>query len=104
MGSAYYLFTTRPTSFLPTEDQGVFFINVQLPESSTLSRTNKVLARVSELLKKTPGVADVIAVAGYSLLSGSSENVGLGFRDPRSMGQTGNAGTEAGRDSGPRAT
>ena len=79
IASAYYLFATRPTSFLPSEDQGVFFINVQLPESSTLSRTNKVMAQVSELLKKTPGVADVIAVAGYSLLSGSSENVGLGF-------------------------
>ena len=79
IGSAYHLFVTRPTSFLPGEDQGVFFINVQLPESSTLARTNKVMAQVSELLKKTPGVTDVIAVSGYSLLSGSSENVGLGF-------------------------
>jgi hydrophobe/amphiphile efflux-1 (HAE1) family protein len=79
IGSAYHLFVTRPTSFLPTEDQGVFFINVQLPESSALARTNKVMAQASELLKKTPGVADVITVAGYSLLSGSSENVGLGF-------------------------
>ena len=79
IGSAYHLFVTRPTSFLPSEDQGVFFINVQLPESSTLARTNKVMAQVSELLKKTPGVTDVIAVSGYSLLSGSSENVGLGF-------------------------
>ncbi len=79
IGSAYHLFVTRPTSFLPNEDQGVFFINVQLPESSALARTNKVMAQVTDLLKKVPGVSDVIAVSGFSLLSGSSENVGFGF-------------------------
>jgi len=77
-GGAYFLFVNRPTSFLPSEDQGVFFINVQLPEASALARTNTVMQQVSERLKKTPGVADVIAVSGFSIISGASENVGLG--------------------------
>ncbi|MFO7685113.1 MAG: multidrug efflux RND transporter permease subunit [Desulfobacterales bacterium] len=74
----YFLFVGRPASFLPNEDQGVFFINVQLPEASALARTNTVMQQVSERLKKTPGIADVIAVSGFSIISGASENVGLG--------------------------
>jgi hydrophobe/amphiphile efflux-1 (HAE1) family protein len=77
-GAVLFLFNTRPTSFLPSEDQGSFFINVQLPESASLARTQKVMAQVSNLLQQTPGVAEVIAVSGFSIISGSSENVGLG--------------------------
>ena len=75
----WFMFQNRPKSFLPTEDQGVFFINVQLPEAAALARTNRVMQQVSSLLKNTPGVDHVIAVSGFSLLSGSSENVGLAF-------------------------
>jgi len=77
--SAWTMFVNRPTSFLPNEDQGVFFINAQLPDASSLARTNKVMHQVSTLLQNTPGVSHVIAVSGFSLLSGSSENVGLAF-------------------------
>jgi hydrophobe/amphiphile efflux-1 (HAE1) family protein len=75
--SAYLLFVSRPTSFLPSEDQGAFFVDIQLPEAAALARTNLVLAQVSETIQQTPGVADVIAVSGFSIISGSSENVGL---------------------------
>ena len=78
-GGAWFMFNNRPASFLPNEDQGVFFINAQLPEASSLARTNEVMQQVSKLLKETPGVNHVIAVSGFSLLSGSSENVGLAF-------------------------
>jgi len=76
---AYFMFVSRPRSFLPNEDQGVVFINVQLPDASSLTRTNRVMDSVSTLLKNTPGVSHVIGVSGFSLLSGSSENVGLAF-------------------------
>ena len=78
-GGAWFMFNNRPASFLPNEDQGVFFINAQLPDASSLARTNQVMQQVSTLLKETPGVSHVIAVSGFSLLSGSSENVGLAF-------------------------
>ena len=73
-----FLFTTRPTSFAPSEDQGAFFVNVQLPESAALARTQQVMAQMSDILHKTPGVSDIIAVSGFSILSGGSENAGLG--------------------------
>jgi hydrophobe/amphiphile efflux-1 (HAE1) family protein len=73
----FLLYTTRPTSFLPSEDQGSFFVNVQLPESASISRTRQVMAQVTDLLRETPGIADVIAISGFSIISGSSENVGF---------------------------
>ncbi len=76
-GATYHLFFSRPGSFLPQEDQGAFFVNVQLPEASALARTNKVMERVTKLLLDTPGVADVISVSGFSIISGAGENVGL---------------------------
>ncbi len=76
--AVYFLFTTRPTSFAPSEDQGAFFVNVQLPESAALARTQQVMAQMSKMLHETPGIADIIAVSGYSILSGGSENAGLG--------------------------
>ena len=54
--AAYFLFTTRPTSFLPKEDQGVFYVNVQLPESASLERTRKVMDQVSNIMGKIEGM------------------------------------------------
>src|SRR6201987_4553082 len=59
-----------PTSFLPDEDQGYIFIAQQLPEAASLQRTSAAASKVEDLLKKTPGVAHVTTVVGYSMLSG----------------------------------
>jgi hydrophobe/amphiphile efflux-1 (HAE1) family protein len=75
----YLLFKTRPASFLPEEDQGWFFINIQLPEASSLARTNEVLQHLTRELKGIDGVDNVIAVGGFSLLSGNADNVGFGI-------------------------
>ncbi len=60
---------TLPTSFMPQEDQGFFFMNVQLPEAASMQRTNAVMREIDEILKAEPGVHYVNAVSGYSLLS-----------------------------------
>lgn len=78
-GTAYYLFATRPLSFLPNEDKGAFLLNVQLPESSSLARTSQVMLQVFDELKDIKGVQDIICVAGFSLLSGNAYNVGFGI-------------------------
>jgi hydrophobe/amphiphile efflux-1 (HAE1) family protein len=78
-GASYYLFETRPTSFLPEEDIGAFFFNVQLPEASALDRTAEVMQQITKELKGIKGVQDVIGVSGFSLLSGNAENVGFGI-------------------------
>jgi HAE1 family hydrophobic/amphiphilic exporter-1 len=61
-----------PTSFLPDEDQGFFFMNVELPEASSLQRTNIVMRKLDEMLKHEPGVLYYNAVSGYSILSQTS--------------------------------
>jgi len=72
----YFKFTA--TSFLPEEDQGIIFANVQLANTSSINQTNHLLAQMSNELLKTEGIKYVITVAGYSLLGGSGENVALG--------------------------
>jgi hydrophobe/amphiphile efflux-1 (HAE1) family protein len=77
LGGTYYLFVSRPTSFLPQEDQGYFFMNIQLPEAASLVRTSKVLQRITADIRSIGGVRDVIGVSGFSLLSGDADNVGF---------------------------
>ena len=58
-----------PSSFLPDEDQGYAFINMQLPNAASLERTSAVAAQVEQILAKTPGVRYTTSVIGFSLLS-----------------------------------
>jgi hydrophobe/amphiphile efflux-1 (HAE1) family protein len=62
-----------PTSFLPEEDQGAFFLNVQLPDGASVARTSETMRQVEAMLKKMPQVQDVFAVIGFSLLDGANE-------------------------------
>ncbi|HYH37866.1 MAG TPA: multidrug efflux RND transporter permease subunit [Azospirillum sp.] len=75
--AAFGLLRALPTAFLPAEDQGYFFVNVQLPSAAALTRTEPVMDRVATMVRETPGVADTIAVTGFSILSGQGSNVGL---------------------------
>jgi HAE1 family hydrophobic/amphiphilic exporter-1 len=63
------MFGNLPSGFLPEEDQGYFFIEVQLPDAASLTRTETALDRVEEQLRVIPGVTNVISVAGYSMLN-----------------------------------
>jgi HAE1 family hydrophobic/amphiphilic exporter-1 len=58
-----------PTSFLPDEDSGFFFLNVQLPDASSLQRTDVVCRKVEAILARTKGVKYYNTVGGFSLLS-----------------------------------
>ncbi|HTZ71020.1 MAG TPA: multidrug efflux RND transporter permease subunit [Acetobacteraceae bacterium] len=62
-----------PTGFLPSEDQGGFFVSVQLPDGASVERTSKVMARVEKELLKLPAVADTFAIVGFSILDSSQE-------------------------------
>ncbi len=69
-----------PTSFMPTEDQGYVFANIQLPDGASLPRTQRTMEQFDEILKNTPGVVDWVSVAGYSMISGASgSNQGMIF-------------------------
>jgi len=58
-----------PASFLPDEDQGYLYVNVQLPIAASLERTDAVAAKIESALAKTPGVEHTTSVIGFSLLS-----------------------------------
>ena len=68
---AYLLFIRTPTEFLPSEDQGYFFVAVQLPNGASLNRTDKVVNQVGQMLLHTPGVAHAIELTGFSLVGGA---------------------------------
>ena len=59
-----------PTSFLPDEDQGFFYVNLQLPNAASLQRTDAVCRKIESILSQTAGVRYTTTVAGFSLLSG----------------------------------
>jgi HAE1 family hydrophobic/amphiphilic exporter-1 len=63
-----FLFRAIPGGFVPEEDQGYFLALVQLPDAATIERTKSVMNQVSEMAQKTPGVADVVEVAGYNVI------------------------------------
>ncbi len=64
----YWSFTKVPGGFIPEQDKGYAVINVQLPDSASLERTQAVLARVDEIVRKTPGVKHTVGIAGQSFL------------------------------------
>ncbi len=61
--------TRLPSSFLPDEDQGYIYMNLQLPNASSLQRTEATAHQIEEVLAKTPGVQSTASVVGFSLLS-----------------------------------
>lgn len=71
-------FLYTPTSFLPEEDQGIIFANIQLSDTASINETSKILSEMNDKILKTKGVKYFISVAGYSMLGGSGENVALG--------------------------
>jgi HAE1 family hydrophobic/amphiphilic exporter-1 len=58
-----------PSSFLPDEDQGYMYLNLQLPNAASLQRTEATAREIEDELAKTPGVQSTASVIGFSLLS-----------------------------------
>jgi hydrophobic/amphiphilic exporter-1 (mainly G- bacteria), HAE1 family len=58
-----------PSSFLPDEDQGYLYVNLQLPSAASLERTDLVARKIENVLAHTPGVQSTTSVLGFSLLS-----------------------------------
>jgi HAE1 family hydrophobic/amphiphilic exporter-1 len=69
IAATVWMFANLPSGFLPEEDQGYFFMEVQLPDAASLTRTETALDRVEEQLRAIPGVTNVISVAGFSMLN-----------------------------------
>jgi multidrug efflux pump len=76
----YWTFQKAPTGFIPQQDQGRLIVNIQLPDSASLERTNEAVAQVVDVARHTPGVAHIVAYSGMSFLLGAtSPNFGSMF-------------------------
>ncbi len=60
--------------FIPLEDNGYLFVDIQLPDAATLERTEAVSARIDEQIQQIPGVSSTVLVNGFSLLNGTTTN------------------------------
>ena len=67
--AAWFFSSHLPTSFLPDEDQGYLYINMQLPNSASMERTSAAAKQVENVLANTPGIQYTTSVVGFSLLS-----------------------------------
>jgi multidrug efflux pump len=73
-------FSTAPQGFVPDQDLGRIYVNVQLPDSASLQRTQEVMAQVEAIARKTPGVEHTTTISGLSpVLWSSSSNFGVMF-------------------------
>jgi hydrophobic/amphiphilic exporter-1 (mainly G- bacteria), HAE1 family len=81
IGVGGYGLSRVPTGFIPIEDQGYLLVAAQLPDGAALDRTQRVLDQISDLAGKTPGVDQVISIAGISALDNSSSlaNAGVAY-------------------------
>ncbi|MBO5644171.1 MAG: efflux RND transporter permease subunit, partial [Lentisphaeria bacterium] len=71
------LFKSIPGSFIPGEDKGAFFCDIQMAPGATLARTREVVEEYSRKMQKLDGVREVLSVSGFSFLNGEAENNGL---------------------------
>ncbi len=63
------LFQTKPTGFLPTEDEGRLFVTLQLPEGSASNRTQQVMQQMNKILEETDGINHVTGIGGLNVIN-----------------------------------
>jgi hydrophobe/amphiphile efflux-1 (HAE1) family protein len=73
IGLTFFGFKTVPLGFIPQQDQGYLIAAVQLPDASSIDRTDAVVERMSDIGMKTPGVFGTFGVTGFNLLTGTNQ-------------------------------
>jgi multidrug efflux pump len=61
--------TSAPTGFIPVQDQGYLLVNVQLPDSASVQRTDAIMAKIDKIARNIPGVAHTVGVSGEAFLT-----------------------------------
>lgn len=70
---------TTPTGFVPDEDRGMIFANIELPAGASLDRTVAATKQLGEKMQQIPGISDFSLVNGFSIISGAGSNYGISF-------------------------
>ncbi len=68
------LMRVTPSGFLPDEDQGLFFIEAQLPDGASVNRSSDIMQAVERIVASAPGVQDMTTIVGYSFISGLAQS------------------------------
>ncbi len=69
MAGTAFLFSKKPSGFIPTEDEGRLFITYELPEASSTSRSLEVMDSIMNILKKEPGIAHFAALGSFNIVT-----------------------------------
>jgi multidrug efflux pump len=72
LGLTWWRVASAPTGFIPTQDQGYLLVNVQLPDSASVQRTEAILDRIDKMARAIPGVAHTVGVSGESFLTSTN--------------------------------
>jgi len=73
----YWQFNRAPAGFVPQQDKGYLLLNVQLPDSASVERTRRLMARIEAVARDTPGVEHTVGISGQSLiLNANAPNLG----------------------------
>ncbi len=73
----YWSFTQVPSGFIPDQDKGYLILNVQLPDSSSVQRTETAMAQIERIARNTKGVKSTVSISGQSLLlNANAPNLG----------------------------
>jgi HAE1 family hydrophobic/amphiphilic exporter-1 len=86
LGVTYWVYRSVPSSFIPQEDNGYFFVLVQAPPGVSLEYTTKVMDRASAIISKNPDVEGNFSVPGFSF-TGSAANQGIIFASLKELSQ-----------------
>jgi hydrophobe/amphiphile efflux-1 (HAE1) family protein len=73
LAACVFLFMRVPSSFVPQEDQGYIFGNVQLPDGATLERTRNMAGELGKIIQANPGVQNTMVINGFDLLGGGNK-------------------------------
>jgi multidrug efflux pump len=80
LGLTVWRVASAPTGFIPTQDQGYLLVNVQLPDSASVQRTDAILEKIDQIARGIPGVAHTVGVSGVSFLTTTNgSNLGTMF-------------------------
>nr|WP_086937939.1 multidrug efflux RND transporter permease subunit [Thaumasiovibrio occultus] len=75
-GTAGWFAKNTSTGFVPQEDKGILLVNVQLPDSATLSRTSEVTEQLAQMLQQEPGVMNMTIADGFAFMTGAAQSNG----------------------------
>ncbi|MDL5510558.1 efflux RND transporter permease subunit [Arenibacter sp. M-2] len=83
----YWASTTTPTGFVPNEDRGIIFANIELPPGASLDRTDAVARKLFDKIDGMDGIVAVNFIKGRSIISGSGSNFGFGIIKLKDWGE-----------------